>query len=202
MRLSLLWTALAVVVFVLAGCAGNRPLSDPASSSLSDVNDALTNETARLYLNGAQSGQNASLVTLTRDSLYYVDGILSRNPAPQRDRPMRQVHISAVDSVGVKYNGGGGRAGALIGAIPGLATGTELGISVFRNCGASGTFNSCSLGAFLTGLYMVAVAGGGALLGALIGNAVDDDVQTVYRAPVSRSLTPAADSSAIGAAGR
>jgi hypothetical protein len=195
MRLSLLWAALAAAV-ILTGCAGTGTLPN-SPSSLSEVNDALTNRTARLYLEGDDSGRNGSLVTLTRDSVYYVDGILSRHPStPQGDRPMRQVRISAVDSIGMKYNGGGGRLGALIGATPGLISGTSIGFSLLDGCRTESPANACEFGAIMTGIYTFFVAGGGAVLGALIGNAVDDDVRTVYRAPASQYLAPGAESAA------
>lgn len=189
MRSSTLCSVLTAFL-IFTGCAGNRTLSD-SPSSLSDVNDALTNQTARLYLQGEDAETNASLVTLTRDSVYYVDGILPRHSsAPQGDRAMRQVHISDVDSIGVTINAGGGRTGALLGASPGLITGLRLGVSVANSCTPDGGWNACGLGAKVVGLYTLVVAGGGAVIGALIGNAIDDDVQTVYRAPISKYPAP------------
>lgn len=147
----------------------------------------LTGETARIQFRGAEDYVRANAVTVTRDSVYYRKTSLfasSTDPGRSRQRSIHRVHTIAVE-----YGAGGGKNGLLLGAAPGvLLSGRALLALAERDCDSwCEAFSKTFLGVGLVG----ALVGGG--IGTLVGNAIDDDAQVVYRHPVDRYLPDSAD---------
>ncbi|PEN14424.1 hypothetical protein CRI94_05190 [Longibacter salinarum] len=173
---------LLFILFAVAGvgCRSTGPLTVSAPM-LADVNDAMAGETVRLYKSGTQTYRKVSQVTLSADSMYFVDG-----PQYMRgghDRPMEQIAIGRVDSLRIKYAGGGGVVGGLVGTVPGAFLALDAA-AAGRECETIYCGISTAMGqAIGIGLAVIGLG-----VGAIIGNAVDDDVQTVYRWPVEDYL--------------
>lgn len=173
------------IVLATSGCANPRPLqtSDPRIGDLNEV--MAEHETTRLYLRGADGYQHATQVSLSADSVYFVPGRpLARPSQSDRDREMMQRPVSEVDSIAVEYDAGGGRTGALVGAIPGLYL---LG----KASGCDNSYFGCDFELGVSALATVLTMS----LGALIGNVADPNAQVVYRRPIDSYLqnAPSAD---------
>ncbi|HHP7239167.1 hypothetical protein [Longibacter sp.] len=171
---------LASLALLASGCQLTGPLRAP-DPTLADVNEAMAGETVRLHRAGSSGYEKVSQVSLSADSVYYVPGMI--RPYESYDGPVRQMPIEAIDSLQVKFNGGGGVVGGLVGAAPGIFT-TADAYSTSRNCESI----SCGLSSGIAQSMGIALTFVGLGLGALIGNAVDVDVQTVYRRPIDPYL--------------
>jgi hypothetical protein len=171
---------LVSLALLASGCQLTGPLrtSDP---TLADVNEAMAGETVRLHRAGSSGYEKVSQVSLSADSMYYVPGML--RPYESYGGPVRQMPVEAIDSLQVKFNGGGGVVGGLLGAAPGVFIIADAS-STSRNCESIG----CSLSSGLVQTMGIALTVVGVGLGALVGNAIDVDVQTVYRRPIDPYL--------------
>ncbi|NBC85407.1 MAG: hypothetical protein GVY25_04360 [Bacteroidetes bacterium] len=171
---------LVSLALLASGCqlAGPLRTSDP---TLADVNEAMAGETVRLHRAGSSGYEKVSQVSLSADSVYYVPGML--RPYDSYDGPVRQMPVEAIDSLQVKFNGGGGVVGGLLGAAPGVFIIADAS-STSGNCESIG----CSLSSGIAQTMGIALTVVGMGLGALIGNAIDVDVQTVYRRPIDPYL--------------
>lgn len=185
MRAASLVASAILFALVASACGSPQPLSRPASS-LAEVNGALADRgRVHVHVAGEDRYRRASLVSVSRDSVYFVpEYTAAPSAASRRSLAPTQVSTARVDSIRIKYDGGGGRTGAAIGATPGLVWGLSH-VPELSQCEGGW----CALGRMVVGVITLGSMGLGALFGALVGNDLDNDVQTVYRGPVDRYLS-------------
>ena len=157
-----------------------------------EVNEEVTGEDVLMYTGQPQSPRIVSSVTLSADSIYYLNGkAVDWGSDRTNERPLQQQPLSDVDSLQMEHGGlRGGAVGFAIGITPGAIMVAEAQ-SQERLCASIG----CGIGAGLSqaGGAVLMLLGG--LAGMLLGRTAGKKTETVYRAPEFRSRTSMPDAS-------
>lgn len=174
----------------VAGCTSSRPVDYEAS--LPDINEAVTGEDVLMFAHGREAPRTVSSVTLSVDSVYYVNGkTVDWRSNRMKQRPLQQRPLSEIDSLQVEQGGlRGGAIGFAIGATPGVIILADAQAQE-RSCESIG----CGIGAGLSQAGGAALMLLGGVVGALLGRKAGKKTETVYRAPQFSSSTPAGNAS-------
>lgn len=183
---------LVLLVLALTGCASGPEIAQPPTK-LSEINRVLETADATIVWVSGEQVKDAEYVRLSLDSIRYR---LHTDPGepdrwertPQIDENTRSRSIHDVQRIEAHVGGGGGFTGLAIGAAPGgILAGASLVAGIMQDCGESSS-PVCGLGPVL-GLYWGAIGAlAGGLVGAILGELVDDDRRVVYRRPVDQYL--------------
>lgn len=178
---------LLAVFVVLVGCTGTKEISR-SKTALPEINKSLRNVEAIIVWQSGETMEEALSVHLTPDSIRYQNVENPREARREQPFAVRTVEthtrpIEEVRRIESPINPGGGWIGFGIGATPG----SLLSISwLFEDCDRDSYYGCGFRDAFVLIGVMGSVSLG--LVGAVVGNLVDQDARVVYRGPVERYL--------------